>query len=167
MSDRCHATNRQGQQCGRQSMLGGTVCDFHGGKAPRVRRKAKLRVAMTTLPASLVERGRRPEDVLLEALDRSAALMQQEGQPYYADAIRQAAAIAKAAMDAGVSLRLVALAEDEARASAALLLVVISDLSIGLDAETQRRIRVAMATRLRAELSMPPPRHEGVLAVSS
>ncbi len=82
-------------------MLGGTVCDFHGGKAPRVRRKAKLRVAMTTLPAKLVERGRRPNDVLLEALDRSAALMTAEGQPYYAEAIRQAATIAKMASEAG------------------------------------------------------------------
>ena len=54
------------------------MCDFHGGKAPRVRQKAKLRVALTSLPRRWWKRGRRPEDVLLEALDRSAALMQQE-----------------------------------------------------------------------------------------
>ena len=57
---------------------------------------------------------------------------------------------AKAALDAGVSTRLVELAEDEARATADLLLAVITDVSVGLDADAQQRVRIAMATRLRA-----------------
>ena len=42
------------------------------------------------------------------------------------------------------------LAEDEARATADLLLAVITDVSVGLDSDQQQRVRIAMATRLRA-----------------
>lgn len=41
---RCTATNRQGKPCGRAPILGGTVCNMHGGKAPQVIAKAKERL---------------------------------------------------------------------------------------------------------------------------
>lgn len=40
----CSAHNRQGNPCGRPAMLGATVCDFHGGKAPQVRAKTTRRL---------------------------------------------------------------------------------------------------------------------------
>lgn len=42
---RCTATNRQGQQCGRSPILGGTVCRMHGGAAPQVRAAARERLS--------------------------------------------------------------------------------------------------------------------------
>jgi hypothetical protein len=42
---RCTATNRSGGRCGRAAILGGTVCDHHGGKAPAVRAAAYRRLA--------------------------------------------------------------------------------------------------------------------------
>ena len=45
MTDRptCTATNRAGNRCGRYPAIGATVCHFHGGAAPQVRRQAKRR----------------------------------------------------------------------------------------------------------------------------
>lgn len=47
----CTATNRQGKRCGRSPIVGGTVCDRHGGKAPQVQRKARLRLLELVDPA--------------------------------------------------------------------------------------------------------------------
>ena len=33
-SRQCRATNRQGTRCGRAAIIGGTVCNLHGGKTP-------------------------------------------------------------------------------------------------------------------------------------
>lgn len=40
----CVATNRRGTRCGRAPIIGGTVCKFHGGGAPQVKRKAQERL---------------------------------------------------------------------------------------------------------------------------
>jgi hypothetical protein len=43
---RCTATShRSGQRCKKWAIKGGCVCSFHGGWLPRVRAKAKMRVA--------------------------------------------------------------------------------------------------------------------------
>lgn len=47
----CKATNRQGNRCGRRPVPGGTVCRQHGGAAPQVQRKAKLRLLELVNPA--------------------------------------------------------------------------------------------------------------------
>lgn len=49
---RCTAYARStGQRCGNAPIKGGTVCKFHGGGAPAVRQKAKLRLAALVEPA--------------------------------------------------------------------------------------------------------------------
>jgi len=47
----CTATNRQGKRCGRYPIPGGTVCKFHGGGAPQVKRKAEERLQALIHPA--------------------------------------------------------------------------------------------------------------------
>ncbi|MDH5134621.1 MULTISPECIES: hypothetical protein [unclassified Microbacterium] len=49
---RCTAFARStGERCGNRPIPGGTVCRFHGGGAPAVRRKAKLRLQELVDPA--------------------------------------------------------------------------------------------------------------------
>ena len=40
LTETCAGTNRRGQSCGRRPILGGSVCQFHGGDIPIVRDKA-------------------------------------------------------------------------------------------------------------------------------
>lgn len=44
-AEKCTATNRQGNRCGRYPIPGGTVCRNHGGAAPQVQKKAAERLA--------------------------------------------------------------------------------------------------------------------------
>ena len=49
---RCTAHSRtSGQRCKQPPIAGGTVCVYHGGKAPQVRRKAALRMVELVDPA--------------------------------------------------------------------------------------------------------------------
>lgn len=49
---RCSAKSKQsGEQCKNYAIAGGTVCRFHGGAIPSVRRKARLRLAALVEPA--------------------------------------------------------------------------------------------------------------------
>jgi hypothetical protein len=48
---KCRATNRQGKPCGHYAIPGGMVCGTHGGKAPQVRDKARLRLISMIDPA--------------------------------------------------------------------------------------------------------------------
>jgi hypothetical protein len=41
---RCTGTNREGVQCGRPAIPGGTVCSNHGGAAPQTREAARRRL---------------------------------------------------------------------------------------------------------------------------
>lgn len=41
---RCIAHKKNGEQCRRHARCGATVCDFHGGKAPQVKAKARQRL---------------------------------------------------------------------------------------------------------------------------
>lgn len=51
VAQKCVARNKAGQPCGRYAVAGTTVCRFHGGNAPQVRRKAALRLAALVEPA--------------------------------------------------------------------------------------------------------------------
>lgn len=51
LAGKCHATNRQGNRCGRPHIPGGTVCRFHGGAAPQVREAAQARLLKLQHPA--------------------------------------------------------------------------------------------------------------------
>ena len=51
-STRCTAHSKTtGKQCGRSAIPGGTVCRYHGGAAPQVIERARLRLAALVLPA--------------------------------------------------------------------------------------------------------------------
>jgi hypothetical protein len=51
-SRKCTATNKKtGRQCGQWAIPGGTVCRYHGGNAPQVRRKAEERLKELVAPA--------------------------------------------------------------------------------------------------------------------
>lgn len=47
----CHARRTNGEPCTRFAIKGGKVCAFHGGSAPQVKRKARLRLAELVDPA--------------------------------------------------------------------------------------------------------------------
>ena len=48
---RCRARNRQGNQCAKYAIPGGTVCRMHGGAAPQVIRSANIRLIELINPA--------------------------------------------------------------------------------------------------------------------
>lgn len=49
---RCHATSKgTGEQCKQVPVPGATVCKYHGGGAPQVRKKAQLRLIELIDPA--------------------------------------------------------------------------------------------------------------------
>src|SRR5690242_1517577 len=48
---RCRAHNNRGEPCGLHAILGGTVCQVHGGRAPQVKRAAAERIAEMVDPA--------------------------------------------------------------------------------------------------------------------
>jgi terminase small subunit-like protein len=68
MKRQCSATNRQGKQCGKYPILGGSVCRLHGGAAPQVAQKAARRVA----------------DMLADAIDPDRVL-REAGRLAYSD----------------------------------------------------------------------------------
>lgn len=68
----CKAKSARGTRpCKKHAIVGGTVCDRHGGRAPQVRRKARQRIA----------------DMLAEAIDPNRVL-REAGRLAYSD-IRQ------------------------------------------------------------------------------
>lgn len=77
---RCKAHSRTGERCKYPPVPGATVCRFHGGNAPQVRRKAALRLAelvdpaIATMAQVMVDRQARHSDRLRAAenvLDRA------------------------------------------------------------------------------------------------
>jgi hypothetical protein len=91
----CAAHKKNGDPCGKYPIAGGSVCRFHGGAAPQVRRKAEERIREAADPAAakLVELMSSPEvpyNVQLQAardlLDRagisSAQPIQLEIKPW-------------------------------------------------------------------------------------
>lgn len=65
---RCHATARSGAPCRQPAVAGATVCRFHGGSAPQVRRAAARRLAEQEAAATLAEVDVAPIANPLEAL---------------------------------------------------------------------------------------------------
>ena len=141
----CTAHNRQGERCKRAPIIGGTVCDLHGGKVPLTRQAAQRRLAILVEPA-------------IEALHR---VLDSVGPPCEhcgrSDADVNIVQAAKAVLDrTGYSPRLqVELCQPDRN---------FADLSPdGLIAELERMLAEARAMRDRQ-----PPAIEGeVLSVSA
>ncbi|HKH27748.1 MAG TPA: hypothetical protein VKA61_05345 [Sphingomicrobium sp.] len=82
-SRRCTATaKRSRERCKRAAIVGGTVCSFHGGKAPQVRQAAEVRAAKLAAHEQAERMVARagvdadPVEHLLESLHRAAALVE-------------------------------------------------------------------------------------------
>ena len=75
---KCRGHNKVGKPCGNWPIRGGTVCTVHGGKAPRVAKKALVRAELETwgLGDSKVD----PGEVLLRLVSQSAARVELYGQ---------------------------------------------------------------------------------------
>jgi hypothetical protein len=73
---RCRATSRQGRQCKQPPIPGGTVCRFHGGGAPQVRRAAEERLAVQQIEQLLDSMGGSldvdPGEAILELVREAA-----------------------------------------------------------------------------------------------
>src|SRR5579862_3230625 len=83
---KCTAKNRAGKRCGRDSIPGGRVCNFHGGGAPQVQTAARLRLAALVDPAigviAKLLKAKKPSNVNLAAardiLDRNGLKPKEE-----------------------------------------------------------------------------------------
>lgn len=53
---RCKAHNRQGQPCGQYAVPGATVCHYHGGSVPAVKRAAERRLALAAAEQEVAAR---------------------------------------------------------------------------------------------------------------
>jgi hypothetical protein len=85
----CTATNRRGARCKKPPILGGFVCEMHGGGAPQVRQKANERLAALVVPAvarlGQLVRQRKNDGVALgavrEVLERSGVGVSDKAPP--------------------------------------------------------------------------------------
>lgn len=68
---KCRGHNKTGKPCGNWAIRGGTVCVSHGGKAPRVARKAAVRAELEAW--GLGDTNVDPGEVLLRLVSQSAA----------------------------------------------------------------------------------------------
>lgn len=67
---RCKGTNRHDQPCGQSAIPGGTVCGWHGGKAPQVKARAAVRAEV--MAWGLGDAHSDPGEVLLRLVTQSA-----------------------------------------------------------------------------------------------
>lgn len=67
---KCSGQRSDGQPCGNWPIKGGTVCGYHGGKAPQVKAKARERVAEEQARAQLARLDVEPVDDPLSELAR-------------------------------------------------------------------------------------------------
>lgn len=195
--EKCIATNRNGDRCGKWPMKGSKVCRAHGGAAPQVKAAAARRLETAKAEAAAVTFGLPvevdPHSALLGEVHRAAGVVawltlqvrelgadevvwgrtkEVEGHSSgehggdYSSTEEGAAVhqwvqllgqwsdrlvrVAKAAIDAGVSERLVKLEEERGRLIADLLARVIDDPDAGLSPDQRQGLRVVAARHLRA-----------------
>lgn len=80
----CAGTNKSGSQCGRAPIPGGTVCNFHGGKAPQVANAARARLVKNDALAVIAGQEHDPikdaADALLSLASETIALKDELGR---------------------------------------------------------------------------------------
>lgn len=77
---RCSATGKKsGVRCKRYAIPGGTVCEYHGGKAPQVAAKARERIERAQAEAAAMKLGvpieTTPEQALLDRISSYAGIV--------------------------------------------------------------------------------------------
>lgn len=92
---RCTAHNRQGRQCGKPPIPGGTVCRMHGGAAPQVKEAAMARLRALQHPAIdalewLIRQKDFPSAAYAAARD---VLDRTEGKPHESVAVEHSGAL--------------------------------------------------------------------------
>lgn len=185
---RCHAKAKStGEQCKQFAIVGGVVCNRHGGSAGAAVRKADLRVSLSQL---LGQDPRPPWQVLLDALKASDALMQdglrvvsEAGESVTPDqldrfvsALERAAKLSKMTLDANVGERRTRLLEAQsdlmADSIAAGIDAVFARLALQFqlspDQEVELRQLALTTAAERAEVADDPralrPSRDGPLA---
>lgn len=154
---RCTARRKQeGGRCTQWAMRGGAVCRMHGGKSPQALRKAAQRQVVSEAAAVL---GRLERVDPTQALDDALAVLRAAmvasvgaaDAAAAADLAERVAKVARAAVDAGVQVRRLALEETQVALLGRALELVLTDL--GLD-PTSQRVRAVVHRRL-TELDGP------------
>jgi hypothetical protein len=164
---KCAAKRSNGEVCRRAPIKGGTVCGTHGGSAPQVKRAAAARVVAAKASAAVERFGLDaavdPATALLGEVARTSgmALWLGEQLAVMTDAAvatsaeyqawtaerQHLARVSKAALDAGVDERRVALAEAQAVVLAGVIRTVLDALHL-----TQEQ-RATAVTIVRQQLT--------------
>lgn len=172
MGERCTARSKStGEQC-RQSVIGGGVCRFHGGKAPQVaaaREGRKLQMRAQAY-GEVVERS--PAEALLSASSAlDASLQRLEGMaadaggadPVLLKEIRSAATesarVAKLVQDAGLDERRLQLAERDQTDLSQVLTLALGAFGLEPSESVVREVVVEAVERVRSgDLTALAPR---------
>ena len=169
----CQANTRAGRPCRANAILGGTVCNKHGGNLPQVKRAAQRRLALQEGLAEAARKGppppeedpRHPVEHLLASLRWSAVLVEAlahavaetDANPRtalykeWASERDRHVRIAKACADAGIEERRVQIEEHQAELFSRALRGILRDCGVDVtDPDVGRSVRkhmMALTTR--------------------
>lgn len=159
---RCHATKRDGSQCGMHAMKGCTVCRMHGGMTPNVRARGLQRVeeakAVTVLRRHHVEPITNPvaelmrvvsevvtlKDLLAARVDDLSAAGASE-VAMYARLLEQAGRLLTDVTRLGIERQLSSITERDAEMIVQVVTAALED--VGVTGQQLEAIRPALALR--------------------
>lgn len=121
---RCRAHRSNGEPCRKYAVIGATVCDRHGGRAPQVKAAAARRVSLAE--AMLEVERRSPVEILADTLHAADVLMRQamkaarggamtpEQLATVVEHLERAETFARAVVNLGIEARREKLGEEQA-----------------------------------------------------